>query len=161
MTTRKVFRPDSRLATAWCGLTIVGYLVAYITLLVTGMIDTQLNWIESLMTQVVMVSTLWSFVECAAYRGRIITVGDAGRAERPPDLSLLRPANKRLIGVFLGAELALNPGRVHPMIQRHLEDLAEGRLVVVIDRKYSLSEAAAAHAYIESRQAFGRVILIP
>jgi NADPH2:quinone reductase len=32
---------------------------------------------------------------------------------------------------------------------------------VIIDRAFPLSEAAAAHAYIESRQAFGRVLLIP
>jgi NADPH2:quinone reductase len=32
---------------------------------------------------------------------------------------------------------------------------------VLIDREFPLSEAAAAHAYIESRQAVGRVLLIP
>jgi NADPH2:quinone reductase len=32
---------------------------------------------------------------------------------------------------------------------------------VIIDRSYPLADAAAAHAYIESRQAFGRVLLIP
>ena len=32
---------------------------------------------------------------------------------------------------------------------------------MVIDRTYPLAEAAAAHAYIESRQSFGRVLLIP
>ena len=32
---------------------------------------------------------------------------------------------------------------------------------VVIDRTFPLAEAAAAHAYIESRQAFGRVVLTP
>jgi NADPH2:quinone reductase len=47
------------------------------------------------------------------------------------------------------------------MIARHLTDIAQGRLQVVIDRRFSLSEAAAAHAYIESRQAFGRVLLVP
>ena len=36
-----------------------------------------------------------------------------------------------------------------------------GRLHVVVDRVYPLSEAAAAHAFIESRQAFGRVVLRP
>ena len=30
-----------------------------------------------------------------------------------------------------------------------------------IDRTYPLAEAAAAHAYLESRQAVGRVVLIP
>jgi len=45
--------------------------------------------------------------------------------------------------------------------RRLATDVAEGRLRVVIDRTFPLAEAAAAHAYIESRQAFGRVVLIP
>ena len=47
------------------------------------------------------------------------------------------------------------------MIAGLVDDVAAGRLQVVVDRTYPLSEAAAAHAYIESRQAFGRVVLIP
>ena len=45
--------------------------------------------------------------------------------------------------------------------RRHLADIARGTLQVVVDRKYPLAEAAAAHAYVESRQAFGRVLLVP
>ena len=41
------------------------------------------------------------------------------------------------------------------------DDVAAGRLRVVVDRTYPLAEAATAHAYIESRQAFGRVVLVP
>jgi NADPH2:quinone reductase len=47
------------------------------------------------------------------------------------------------------------------MIARLIDDVAKGALRAVIDRTYPLSEAAAAHAHIESRQAFGRVLLIP
>jgi NADPH:quinone reductase len=32
---------------------------------------------------------------------------------------------------------------------------------VVIDRTFPLAQAAEAHRYIESRQAFGRVLLVP
>jgi NADPH2:quinone reductase len=39
--------------------------------------------------------------------------------------------------------------------------VAAGRLRVVVDRTFPLSDAAAAHAYIESRQAVGRVVLVP
>jgi len=105
--------------------------------------------------------TLEQSVECAAYRGRIITVGDAGRGSVVPDVSGLRANNKRLTGVFLGAEVFFNPSRVRPMIQRHLDRVLAGDLQIVIDRTYPLAEAAEAHAYIESRQAFGRVLLIP
>jgi NADPH2:quinone reductase len=47
------------------------------------------------------------------------------------------------------------------MIARHLDAIAKGELKVVIDRIFPLSDAAGAHAYIESRQAFGRVLLVP
>jgi NADPH2:quinone reductase len=67
--------------------------------------------------------------------------------------------NRSLTGVYLAIEM--REERVQQMIARHLEDVASGELRVVIDRQYPLSEAAAAHAYIESRQAFGRVLLIP
>jgi NADPH:quinone reductase len=32
---------------------------------------------------------------------------------------------------------------------------------VVVDRTFPLADAAGAHAYLESRQAFGRVVLVP
>lgn len=100
-------------------------------------------------------------IECAAYRGRIISVGSAGRDRTPPDVSLLAMGNKRLTGVFLGAEMAMQHARVHPMIQHHIESVGRGDLRVQIDRTFPLADAAKAHAFIESRQAFGRVLLIP
>ncbi len=100
-------------------------------------------------------------IECAAYRGRIISVGGAGRDPSPPDVSLLAAGNKRLTGVFLGAEMAAQHARVHRIIQRHIEAVERGALRVEIDRTYPLAEAAKAHAFIESRQAVGRVLLIP
>jgi NADPH2:quinone reductase len=105
--------------------------------------------------------TLEGSFEAAAYRGRIITVGFAGRDDHRPDLHLLVPGNKSLTGVFLGAEMVLHPKRLAPMVAGHLEDVARGNLQIIIDRSFPLAEAAAAHAYIESRQAFGRVVLVP
>jgi NADPH2:quinone reductase len=72
----------------------------------------------------------------------------------------MRPSNQTLSGYFLGAELLLFP-RTHAMIAGHLAAIAQGELRVVIDRAFPLSDAAAAHAYIESRQSFGRVLLTP
>ena len=66
---------------------------------------------------------------------------------------------RQLTGVFLGAEIATD--RVHDMIQRLVDEIANGTLKAVVDKTFPLSEAAAAHAYIESRQAVGRVLLIP
>ena len=67
--------------------------------------------------------------------------------------------NRSLCGVFLGAEIATD--RAHDNIQRLIAEVARGALQVVVDRRFPLAEAAAAHAYIESRKAVGRVLLIP
>ena len=105
--------------------------------------------------------TLQGSLASLAYRGRCVTVGDAGRTPAETlDISNMRPNNQSLSGYFLGAELLVAP-RTYPMVAELLSDIAEGKLKVVIDREYPLEEAAAAHAYIESRQAFGRVVLIP
>jgi NADPH:quinone reductase len=105
--------------------------------------------------------TLEGSIEAAAYRGRISYVGSAGRDAHRPNFDALRPGNKSVTGIFLGAELMMNHARVHGMIARHLSDVASGALRVVVDREYPLAEAAAAHAYVESRQAVGRVVLVP
>ncbi len=96
-----------------------------------------------------------------AYRGRCVTVGDAGRqGAQPLDITNLRGNNQSLSGYFLGAELFTGT-RAYAMIAALLQQVADGELRVVIDRTYPLAEAAAAHAYIESRQSFGRVLLVP
>jgi NADPH2:quinone reductase len=104
-------------------------------------------------------STLLGSIESLAYRGRCITVGDMARGRRPLDPSVLMERNLTLTGVFLGAELMLGDG--HAIVQGIIEDVARGDLRVAIDRTFPLSEAAAAHEYIESRRAFGRVLLVP
>jgi NADPH2:quinone reductase len=106
-------------------------------------------------------ATLQGSLECLGYRGRCITVGDASRGGKHVDVDCLAAGNRSLTGVFLGAEAVLAPGRVRPMIERHLRDVADGKLRVVIDRRFKLAEAALAHTYVESRAAFGRVVMRP
>jgi NADPH:quinone reductase len=105
--------------------------------------------------------TLQGSINVLAYRGRCVSVGDAGRSSAEHlDISTMRGNNQTLSGYFLGAELLLSP-RPHAMIAGHLDAIARGELKVVIDRTFPLADATEAHAYIESRQAFGRVLLIP
>lgn len=104
-------------------------------------------------------TTLPRSLACLAYRGRVSLVGRAGRGATTVDASVLMAGNQSLTGVFLGAEIVT--GRVHDMIQRHVDDVAKGALRVAIDSVFPLRDAAAAHRHIESRQAFGRVLLIP
>ena len=71
-------------------------------------------------------------VQCLAYRGRAITVGSAGRDPQPFDISVLGQSNQSITGVFLGAEI-LNP-RTYAMIAGLVDDVAAGRLEVIVDR---------------------------
>jgi NADPH2:quinone reductase len=96
-----------------------------------------------------------------AYRGRITLVGMAGRDRSTPDLWPLMRQCASLIGVFLGGDLDRQPERTRRTIEQLLDDCASGALPPIIDRIFPLSEAAAAHAYVESRRAVGRVVLVP
>jgi len=104
-------------------------------------------------------STLQGSILSLAYRGRVSMVGAAGREPMRVDVGSLMGGNRTLSGVFLGAEIATD--RVHNMIQQLVDEVANGTLKVLIDKTFPLKEAAAAHAYIESSQAVGRVMLLP
>lgn len=106
--------------------------------------------------------TLLGSIECVARKGRIVSYGQAGREiGRVLDVDVLSGLNKSVTGYSMAVESFMDPQRVRPMIERHLRDVASGGLKIAIDRTFPLAEAAAAHAYIESRQAFGRVVMTP
>ena len=105
--------------------------------------------------------TLESSIAALAYRGRISWVGRAGREERPPEVWPIMQKNASITGVFLGAEMMMSPDRTHSIVDGLVARVASGELQVVIDQTFPLAEAAEAHRYIESRRAFGRVLLVP
>ncbi|MDB5432349.1 MAG: NADP-dependent oxidoreductase [Caulobacter sp.] len=103
--------------------------------------------------------TLQGSILSLGYRGRVSSVGAAGREPMVVDVGSLMGGNRSLTGVFLGAEIMTD--RVHDMIQTLIDEAARGELTVVVDKVFPLSDAAGAHAYIESRQAVGRVVMVP
>ena len=100
-------------------------------------------------------------VEALAYRGTLVSVGVAGRAGSDIEATSLWTKNNTLRGVYLGGALLSEYPRVHQMISDLLGRVAAGELHVEIDRTFPLAEAAAAHEYLEGRNAFGRVVLVP
>jgi len=100
-------------------------------------------------------------VEALAYRGTLVSVGVAGRSGSAIEAKSLWQKNNTLRGVYLGGALVAEYARIHPMIGELLQLVAAGELRVEIDRTFPLAEAAAAHEYIEGRNAFGRVVLTP
>lgn len=96
--------------------------------------------------------------EIVAYKGRALLYGTVARDFSKYSLDEMR-MNKSITCVSLTPEFGTS--RVIAMVEGHIRDAARGDLQVAIDKTFPLSEAAAAHEYIESRQAFGRVVLIP
>ena len=95
-----------------------------------------------------------------AYRGRCVTFASAGRGDvMKMNTSILGGTNQSLIGYFFGPELFVG-SRADAMIAKLLDDVAEGDLRVEIDRRFALADIEEAHAFIVSRQAFGRVVLL-
>jgi NADPH2:quinone reductase len=100
-------------------------------------------------------------IAALAYRGTLVSVGLAGRAGSNVEARSLWEKNNALRGVFLGGALLAEYPRIHAMIAELIERVGTGGLRAVIDRTFPLAEAAAAHEFIESRQAFGRVVMTP
>ena len=100
-------------------------------------------------------------INALTYRGSLVSVGLAARAGSNIEARDLWAKNNTLHGVFLGGALLAEYPRVHAMIADLIGLVGSGELRVVIDRTFPLAEAAAAHEYIESRKAFGRVVMTP
>ena len=100
-------------------------------------------------------------IEVPAYRGTLVSVGVAGRGGSEVEATSLWTKNNTLRGVYLAAALAAEFPRVHGMIGDLIGRVASGDLHVEVDRSFQLAEAAAAHEYVEGRNAFGRVVITP
>jgi NADPH2:quinone reductase len=96
-----------------------------------------------------------------AYRGTLVSVGVAARAGSAIEAQSLWTQNNALRGVYLGGALVSEYPRIHAMIGDMLQRVADGELRVEIDQSFPLEQAAEAHAYVESRKAFGRVVMTP
>ena len=103
--------------------------------------------------------TLADSVKVLGWRGRLVSVGIAGRGGSAVDAFSLWARNNTLHGVLLATALRAEYPRTFAMIGECLARVASGELKVQIAKVFPLSEAAAAHAYIEGRHAFGRVVM--
>jgi NADPH:quinone reductase len=92
--------------------------------------------------------------------GRLVVFGNAARESRQIDSSVLLHGSKAVIGFWLVHVLARRDLAV-PLIGELLGALASGALRVTVGGVYPLSEAAAAHQALESRQSSGKLLLDP
>ena len=85
-----------------------------------------------------------------ALAGRLVTCGNTTGYDAKIDLRFLFSRQLSLLGSYMGVKSEL-----HTIMKL----VAAGRLKPVVDRTFPLAEAAAAHAYLEAGQQFGKVVL--
>src|SRR6185436_17159548 len=85
-----------------------------------------------------------------ARRGRLVTAGGHGGGIVPLDVNRLYQNHLTIIGAT---------GETPDDVNMSLKAAAEGKFKAVIDRIMPLSQAAAAHEWVESRGGVGKVIL--
>lgn len=105
-------------------------------------------------------STLADSISAARKGGHVVFYGMAGGNPAPVDPRRLMDESKTLTGGDLWNVLVSWDERVRRATE--LFDLVTGGgLQVSITKRFSLGEGAAAHAFLESRQSTGKVLLIP
>lgn len=104
-------------------------------------------------------STLEASLSALSPEGRLVFLGNAGGNDLRVDLWQPMQNNQTLYGVFMGP--LLETRTVSKTVDELLAAAAGKRLEVVIDRNFSLREAAKAHDYAEKAKPLGRVVMIP
>lgn len=89
-------------------------------------------------------------VRCLAKGGRLVTCGATSGAEVKIDLRRLFFKSLSILGSTMGTRREL---------QDALRLVESGRIRPVVDRVFPMEELPAAHAYLEERRAFGKVVL--
>jgi NADPH:quinone reductase-like Zn-dependent oxidoreductase len=94
---------------------------------------------------------VWDGVlQCLGWGGRLVTCGATTGAEARLNLRALFAKQWQIYGSYMGTRGELLA--LWPLVER-------GAFQPVVDRVFALEEAAQAHAYMESRQHFGKVVL--
>jgi NADPH:quinone reductase-like Zn-dependent oxidoreductase len=91
-------------------------------------------------------------VGALARNGRLVTCGATAGSRASLDLNLLFGRHLALLGSWMGRRAEL---------VEVLQFIRDGRLKPVVDSVMPLAEARRAHERIESRQHFGKVVLVP
>jgi len=82
--------------------------------------------------------------------GRLVTCGATTGYDAKVDLRFLFSRQLSLLGSYMGTKSEL---------QTVMKLVAAGKLKPIVDRVFPLSEAAAAHTYLQSGSQFGKVVL--
>jgi NADPH:quinone reductase-like Zn-dependent oxidoreductase len=98
------------------------------------------------------VATWQKSLESLAPAGRLATCGATTGFDARVDLRFLFSKQWSLLGSFMGTM-----GELHQV----LKFVFRKQLKPVVDRAFPLAEIGAAHRYLENKEQFGKVLVIP
>jgi NADPH:quinone reductase len=99
-------------------------------------------------------------LNCIAPFGHIIVYGRASGAPEPLNLFRLFEKSAKVSGFTLYT-VGSEPEIMRRGIEESFRLMAEGKLKLLIGKKFPLAEAAEAHRFMESRQSVGKLVLNP
>ncbi len=102
-------------------------------------------------------------LKCLAPFGRIVSFGHANEGSLPgiAKTNELHSSCRSVIGYSTGTYRKNRPEFLREGAEKITNYLLQKQLEMVISKKFSLTDAAEAHAHIESRSSIGKVLLIP
>ena len=100
-------------------------------------------------------------LDALSHFGRLVTYGVASGVPASAENRRLLFENKSVHGFHLGQASYHDPARVMAAVPDLTGGLTEGDLEVVVGETFPLTEAAAAHQFIEDRKSSGKVVLLP
>lgn len=105
---------------------------------------------------------LESNIHCLRPGGRLIQIGVQGGTKGNLPLDLVLQRRLRIEGTVMKS-LSIQEKRLMTdrFRVRWLDDLRNGKISTVIDRTFTLSDAALAHQCMEEAHHFGKIVLIP
>lgn len=100
-------------------------------------------------------------LRATAWRGRYLVVGFAAGdiPKLPLNLALLK--ERAILGVFWGAAMARDPAQLRTDLQQLADWFKAGRVKPPVTERVSLADAASAIARLASRQAMGKIVVLP
>jgi len=99
-------------------------------------------------------------IDAMAPLSRLVVVGNASQSPDAPDL-LRRLGNKNCMFCRFSMPSAFKAGGVMDELATIMELCGQGKLKTLVDRSFPLKEVAACHRYLEDRQQFGKLVLVP
>lgn len=98
-------------------------------------------------------------MECLAWYGRLVHFGNASGEVGTIQTIDLHASCRSVLGFSFGTTRNKRPLLLQDTAEKVFQYLVDGSLTIKIGRRFALEDAASAHAWVESRQSTGKVLL--